>query len=71
MPQATRDAVAAYQRGETAEAERLCRSALDAQPDYFDALYLSGIIAEQTGRAEEAVELLSKAVAVKPGIADA
>jgi tetratricopeptide (TPR) repeat protein len=65
------DAVAAYQRGETAEAARLCRLALDAHPDYFDALYLAGIIAEQTGRAKEAVELLSKAVAVKPRIADA
>jgi tetratricopeptide (TPR) repeat protein len=71
VPQATQHALAAYQRGETAEAERLCRLALDAQPDYFDALYLSGIIAEQTGRTEEAVELLSKAVAVNPSIADA
>ena len=71
VSQLTRDAVVAYQRGATAEAERLCRLALDAKPDHFDALYLAGIIAEQTGKAEEAVELLSKAVAVNPSIADA
>ena len=70
-PQAMQHALAAYQRGETTEAERLCRLLLDAKPDYFDALYLSGIIAEQTGRAEEAVALLSRAVAVNPSVADA
>jgi tetratricopeptide (TPR) repeat protein len=71
VPQATQQAVAAYQRGERSEAERLCRLLLDVTPDSFEALYLLGIIAEQTGRAEEAVVLLSKAAAVKPGIADA
>src|SRR5437588_702645 len=71
VSQLTRDAVAAYQRGATAEAERLCGLALDAKPDYFDALYVAGIIAEQTGRPQEAVELLSKAIAVNPGMADA
>jgi len=71
VSQLTQDAVAAYQRGATAEAERLCRLALDAKPDYFDALYVAGIIAEQTGRPQEAVELLSKAIAVNPGMADA
>ncbi len=64
-------ALAAYQRGERVEAERLCRLLLDVKPDYFDALFLSGIIAEQTGRAEEAVELLSRAVKLNPNIADA
>jgi tetratricopeptide (TPR) repeat protein len=59
-------ALAAYQRSDGVEAERLCRLLLDAMPDYFDALFLAGIIAEQTGRAERAVELLSKAVAVNP-----
>jgi tetratricopeptide (TPR) repeat protein len=64
-------ALAAYQRGEAAEAERLCRLVLDVKADYFDALYLSAIIAGQTGRTEEAAELLSKAVTVNPSIADA
>ena len=71
VPQAMQHALAAYQRGETAEAERLCRLILDVKADYFDALYLSAIIAGQTGRAEEAAELLAKAVTVNPSIADA
>ena len=71
LPQAMQDALAAYQRGERAEAARLCRLVLDVKPDYFDALYLSGIIAEQSGRAAEAVELLARAVAVNPNVADA
>lgn len=71
LSQAMQHALAAYQRGEVAEAQRLCRLMLDAKPDYFDALYLSGIMAEQTGRPEEAVALLSRAVTVNPNIADA
>jgi tetratricopeptide (TPR) repeat protein len=64
-------ALAAYQRGDRVEAERLCRLLLSGMPDYFDALFLSGIMAEQAGRAQHAVELLSKAVAVRPDVAEA
>jgi tetratricopeptide (TPR) repeat protein len=64
-------AIAAYQRGDLVEAERLCRLALEVKANYFDALYLSGIIAAQTGRTEEAARLLSKAVTANPRIADA
>ncbi|TMG84728.1 MAG: tetratricopeptide repeat protein [Betaproteobacteria bacterium] len=71
VPQAVQHALAAYQRGEMAEAERLCRRVLEVKADYFDALYLSGIIAAQTGRTQEAARLLSRAVTVNPGIADA
>ncbi|HEY2967447.1 MAG TPA: tetratricopeptide repeat protein [Casimicrobiaceae bacterium] len=71
VPQAMQHALAAYQRGESAEAERLCRLVLDVKADNFDALYLSAIIAGQTGRAEQAAELLAKAVTVNPSIADA
>ncbi len=49
----------------------MCRLALSAKTDYFDALYLSGIIAGQRGRAEEAAELLSRAVRANPNVADA
>ena len=64
-------AIAAYQRGDLVEAERLCRLALEVKANYFDALYLSGIIAAQTGRTEQAARLLSKAVMANPRIADA
>ncbi len=71
VPQAMQDAIAAYQRGDLVEAERLCRLALEVKANYFDALYLSGIIAAQTGRTEDAARLLSRAVMANPRIADA
>lgn len=63
-------AIAAYQRGESQEAERLCRLLLEMTPQHFDALYLAGIIAAQTGRTEQAAELLRKAVEVNPSVAE-
>ena len=71
LPQAMQHALDAFQGGQTAEADRLCRLLLEVQPDYFDALFLAGLIAEQAGRSEQAVEFLSKAVAVNPGVAEA
>jgi tetratricopeptide (TPR) repeat protein len=44
---------------------------LDVKADYFDALYLLGIIAGRAGRAHEAIELLSRALSVNPASADA
>ncbi|TMH37765.1 MAG: tetratricopeptide repeat protein [Betaproteobacteria bacterium] len=64
-------ALAAYQRGELAEAERLCRGVLSAVQSCFEALYLLGIIAGQSGRTEEAAAFLSRAVLVNPTSADA
>lgn len=63
--------ITAYQGGNWVEAERLCRWALSAKPDYFDALNLLGAVAAQSQRTREAAQLLSKAVASKPTNADA
>ena len=65
------NAFAALQRGDWREAERLCREALKAQQDNLDALNLLGIITAQTGRGEEAVDLLSRLVAAVPNAAPA
>lgn len=64
-------ALAAYQRGDAVEAERICGLVLEISADCFEALYLSGIIAGRSGRTEQAAKLLSKAVTVKPDIAEA
>src|SRR6185437_9886569 len=61
---AIQQAVAHYGRGEWSRAEPLCRSVLRAEPRHFGALTLLGIIAAQTRRAEEAVELLGRAAGV-------
>ena len=68
LPEAAQRALTLYQRGggDLVEAERLCRLILAAQPDYFDALHLLGVIAVNTGRASEGVELLARAVARNP-----
>jgi len=66
LPQAMQRGLAAYQRGELAEAERLCQAVLDAKSDYFDALHLLGVITARTGRPNEAVALLSRAVLSNP-----
>ena len=71
LAQAVELAAAAYQHGDWPEAERLCRLMLEAHPHYFDALYLLGIIAAQTGRTAEAAALLMQAVALDAAHADA
>jgi predicted O-linked N-acetylglucosamine transferase (SPINDLY family) len=71
LPQAMQQAVTAYQRGDLAEAERLCRRVLNTQADHFDALNVLGVIAARTRRTQEAAELLERAVAANPGNASA
>jgi tetratricopeptide (TPR) repeat protein len=64
-------AIAAFQRGDIREAERLCRSILDSKADHFEALYLLGVIAGQAGNAHDAALLMSRALSVRPDSADA
>ncbi|HEX4525045.1 MAG TPA: tetratricopeptide repeat protein [Casimicrobiaceae bacterium] len=66
-----RRAVADFQAGNLAEAERLCRIVLGARPDHFDALHLSGTIAARRQRFEEADRLLSQALALNKESAEA
>jgi protein O-GlcNAc transferase len=66
LSQAMQRATADYQRGALGEAEWLCRRMLEAKADHFDALNLLGSIAIRTGRKQEAVEWLGRAVAARP-----
>jgi tetratricopeptide (TPR) repeat protein len=59
-----RRAAAHHRRGELPEAATLYRQVLDAQPDNFDALHLTGVIMQQRGRFEEALALIDAALAV-------
>ncbi|CAO3435537.1 tetratricopeptide repeat protein [Azospirillum endophyticum] len=52
-----------HRAGRTAEAERLYRDVLDASPGHPDALHLLGVIALQSGRADEAADRIAQAVA--------
>ena len=59
-----REAVALQQNGAYAEAEDLYREILKLRPKHFDAIQLLGALALQSGRLEEGIELLKKAVAI-------
>lgn len=60
-------ALAAYSRGDHAEAELLCRSAVESLPNHVGALSLLGILAARARRAEEAEGLLARVVVLAPG----
>ena len=60
--QAMQQAWTWYSARQWNEAEQACRLVLGARPNQFDALNLLGIIAAQTGRTQEAADLLGRAV---------
>jgi tetratricopeptide (TPR) repeat protein len=51
------------------EAEALYRQVLAAAPNHFDALHLSGVLMHQRGRSDEALELISAALATNTNVA--
>jgi Flp pilus assembly protein TadD len=53
-------------RGEVALAEATCRGVLKGEPNQGDALNILGMLALQSGRIDEAVEVLGRAVAANP-----
>lgn len=54
-----------HQAGRLAEAEPLYKQALNLNPEHPDALHLLGVLCSQSGRHEEAIELIGQALAVK------
>ena len=65
------EATAAHQQGRFADAERIYGDILRQQPRHFDALHRLGVIAAQTGRTEQAVELFRKAIKLDTTVAAA
>ncbi|MES2069520.1 MAG: tetratricopeptide repeat protein [Pseudomonadota bacterium] len=59
-------AVGLQQQGRFAQAEELYRQVLQLQPDNFDALHLSGVLARQTGRPQAALDLIRQAIQINP-----
>lgn len=55
-----------HRAGRAVEAETLYRRILDADPEQADALQLLGVLVVQSGRADAAVGLLRRAVALRP-----
>src|SRR5688500_13692626 len=61
-----KQAVALHQAGWLGEAEQIYARVLQQDPRDADALQLLGTVHHQTGRNESAVELISRAVAIRP-----
>ncbi len=64
-------AVQHHKAGDLPKAERIYNQVLQANPDQPAALHLLGVIAHQVGKDDIAVELITKAVAIKPDYAEA
>ena len=58
-----------HSAGHLAEAERLCRQAIAANPHHVDSINLLGLMAAQGGRPELALEWFAAAVAIRPAVA--
>jgi len=58
-----------HQAGRLAEAEAIYRQVLAEFPDHADALHLLGVLAGQAGHTDRAIDLIGRAIAINPGIA--
>ncbi len=68
---ALRMALEHHGAGRLAQAEAIYRQILNAAPDHVGALNFLGLLAQQVGRLDIALELLGKAVATSPDFPDA
>ncbi|HEY2969867.1 MAG TPA: tetratricopeptide repeat protein [Casimicrobiaceae bacterium] len=66
LSSAFKDALQHHKAGRLAEAGQAYQQILAVDPEHFDALHLSGVIAHQDGRYEEAVALMERAVLRDP-----
>lgn len=58
--------MAFHKAGQLAQAETLYRQVLQSDPNHAEALHFLGLVAYQTGRCEEAVLLMDRALRVAP-----
>jgi tetratricopeptide (TPR) repeat protein len=68
--QAMARATASHQAGALAEAEHLCRSIVEVDPNHEDSLHLLGVVRHQLGWHDEAVKLIGRAIARNARSAD-
>ncbi len=66
-----RTGVEHHQAGRLLAAESVYRQILTENPQDFDALHLLGVIMQETGQPESAVELIKQAIQIKPEFAPA
>src|SRR3954468_2948609 len=66
-----RTGLSLHQQGNIARAESAYRQVLELDRKNFHATYLLGLASAQAGRHEQAVELITRAIAIDPNFADA
>ncbi len=64
IPEALSIAFTHHQRGELPQAEQIYREIIENEPNHADAWHLMGVAAHQAGRHAEAVEHISRALAI-------
>ena len=69
-PKPFKKALAAYKRGELADAEAHCVDTLSTKSDFFDALHLLAIVQSRNGRHGAALDNFDKALRLQPYNAD-
>jgi protein O-GlcNAc transferase len=63
-------ALALHQSGKLAEAQTLYRQILAQERNHCDALHLLGVLTYQAGQPQQAIELIDRAIAINPSVAD-
>lgn len=66
IPEALAIALHHHQAGQLSQAEQIYRQILQMAPQHPDALHLLGVVANQSGHPEAAVELIDRAIALNP-----
>ncbi|HVT90129.1 MAG TPA: tetratricopeptide repeat protein [Tepidisphaeraceae bacterium] len=70
LQQAMELAVQQHQAGQFAQAEQIYRQVLNHAPDHPDAMHLLGLLSLHTGRTDAALDLIGRAAAKHPQVAD-
>src|SRR5271167_4066366 len=70
IEQTVRSALALQQAGRLADAEQLYRQILAIDPNHLDSLHLLGVVVYHSGRNEEALALISRAIALNDQVAN-
>ncbi len=69
LPEALAAAIAHHRAGRLPQAEQICRQILAVDPQHPEALNLLGVLALQARQHEAAVDLLGRAVVLRPQVA--
>ena len=68
VPSLIQAAIRHFLAGDRLRAESLCREALAQEPHEINALHVIGLVALQTGKPEQAVEIISRAISYNAAV---